>query len=314
MIDLATAFNIFSCISLPVHLCASGYVTSHESSYNSTIRFEAILPNASFHIQQVRTMPVLSTPLSMKIARRPSSGTHTGGPPQVGYVTLNQTRKIVPLLENDPAVCVIPIVGVWTAFDEPPKGITEINSSCSSSNSLSQTQNSDKYDNENRSLERASESCNIMNPLTWAILTRFLFNEHIKERVYVADETFLLVCIQPLFFVFFCYISFFFDWKYRFCFADLLYCAVLHCTLLCSVVLCCTAVCSHTAWYCTLLKCFTFCNVVLYCTLLYSTVLHCTTLYCTLLNFSEFYFVLLYSTVPHCTVLYQNVKYYFLLC
>jgi SCL-interrupting locus protein N-terminus len=136
----------------------------------------------------------------MKIARRPSSGTHTGGPPQVGYVTLNQTRKIVPLLENDPAVCVTPIVGVWTAFDEPPKEVTESNSSSnrssssSGSNSQTRTQHSDKNDDQNRSIERAFESCNIMNPLTWAILTRFLFNEHIKERVYVADETFLLVC------------------------------------------------------------------------------------------------------------------------
>jgi hypothetical protein len=191
MIDLRSGINIFSTVSLPLRLCAAGYVTSHESSYNSTIRFEAILPDVSFHIQQVRTMPVLSTPLSMKIARKSSSGTHTGGPPQVGYVTLNQTRKIVPLLENDPAVCVTPIVGVWTAFDEPPKDVTEKNSSSS------KTQNSD--------LERASECCNIMNPLTWAILTRFLFNEHVKERVYVADETFLLVS-RNYFFVLSCLI------------------------------------------------------------------------------------------------------------
>ena len=135
-------------------------------------------------------MPVLSTPLSMKIARRASSGTHTGGPPQVGYVTLNQTRKIVPLLENDPAVCVTPIVGVWTAFDEPPKD-TENNYSSSSN---TQARNLDKNENQNRYSEGASPSFNLTDPLTWAILTRFLFNEHIKERVYVADETFLLVC------------------------------------------------------------------------------------------------------------------------
>lgn len=128
----------------------------------------------------------------MKIARRASSGTHTGGPPQVGYVTLNQTRKIVPLLENDPAVCVTPIVGVWTAFDEPPKDIENNNSSSSNT----QTRNLDKNENQNRYSEGASPSFNLTDPLTWAILTRFLFNEHIKERVYVADETFLLVCYQ----------------------------------------------------------------------------------------------------------------------
>ena len=50
-------------------------------------------------------MPILSTPLSIKLARRNSNGNgnnSNNGPPPIGYVTLNQTRKIVPLLENDP--------------------------------------------------------------------------------------------------------------------------------------------------------------------------------------------------------------------
>lgn len=33
------------------------------------------------------------------------------GPPKVGYVTLNQTRKIVPLLETDPVISLVPVIG-----------------------------------------------------------------------------------------------------------------------------------------------------------------------------------------------------------
>ena len=125
---------------------------------------------------------MLSTPLSVKLARRTSSGCHTGGPPQVGYVTMNQTRKIVPLVENDPAVSIAPIVGIWTAYDE-------IHDSPDTS-----TDTADHFKNKN---ENNDEYSNLRNPLTWAVMIRFLFNENIKDRVFISDETFLLV--SPLY-------------------------------------------------------------------------------------------------------------------
>ena len=87
-------------------------------------------------ITKIKTIPVLSTPLSIQLAKRNSNNNiYTSGsrgnsqnenfntdpgprPPQVGYFTLNQTRKIIPLLENDPIVSLVPLVGVWTAFND----------------------------------------------------------------------------------------------------------------------------------------------------------------------------------------------------
>ena len=152
-------------------------------SLKGTLRFEAVLPNISFHVQQIRAIPVLSTPLSVKLARRTSSGCHTGGPPQVGYVTLNQTRKIVPLLEIDPAVSIAPIVGVWTAFDE----ISDITIKSTNTNI-----NSPTGDHSN-SHENSTEYSSLSNTLSWAAMIRFLYNENIKDRVFISGDTFLLV-------------------------------------------------------------------------------------------------------------------------
>ena len=258
-------------------------------NFNGTLRFEAILPNISFQVTQIRTIPILSTPLSIKLARRKNknnrynndnnnnyddrnnaysgsssysnSNSNSNGNnnnlPQVGFVTLNQTRKIVPLLEHDHAVSLSPIVGVWTAFDFD---IDE--SECDTSNSLQGHQNThqnahenknkngnqsrnenrsrsfdtnssygiNEYSNSNSNLNTNSSSkpynnfqdspiSHVKNPLTWAILVRFLYNENIKTRAFVEDETekFLLVrkiilkCLifyQILFLVTFSYLIF----------------------------------------------------------------------------------------------------------
>ena len=184
---------------------------------SGTLRFEAIIPNISFQITKIKTIPVLSTPLSIILAERKSNNNiYSNGskdssrndnvnkdlgprPPQVGYVTLNQTRKIIPLLENDPIVSLTPLVGVWTAFND--WNDTMINNYDSSknnnhyNNNYSKNNNNNNNDNDHGQREDSTSisMSHINNPLTWAISMRFLFNEYIKERVFVAEETFLLV-------------------------------------------------------------------------------------------------------------------------
>ena len=105
-------------------------------------------------------------------------------PPQVGYVTLNQTRKIIPLLENDPIVSLAPLVGVWTAFNDWNDTTIENYDNVNDRNN----------DNNRRRQDSMSTSMShVNNPLTWAISMRFLFNEFIKDRAFVDEETFLLV-------------------------------------------------------------------------------------------------------------------------
>ena len=105
-------------------------------------------------------------------------------PPQVGYVTLNQTRKIIPLLENDPIVSLAPLVGVWTAFNDWNDTTIENYDNVNDRNN----------DNNRRRQDSMSTSMShVNNPLTWAISMRFLLNEFIKDRAFVDEETFLLV-------------------------------------------------------------------------------------------------------------------------
>ena len=122
-------------------------------------------------------------------------------PPQVGYVTLNQTRKIIPLLENDPIVSLAPLVGVWTAFndwnDTIIKNYDNVNDNITNSNNYNNSydynNNSNNDNNRRRKDSMSTSMSHVNNPLTWAISMRFLFNEFIKDRAFVDEETFLLV-------------------------------------------------------------------------------------------------------------------------
>ena len=122
-------------------------------------------------------------------------------PPQVGYVTLNQTRKIIPLLENDPIVSLAPLVGVWTAFndwnDTTIKNYDNVNDNITNSNNYNNSydynSNSNNDNNRRRKDSMSTSMSHVNNPLTWAISMRFLFNEFIKDRAFVDEETFLLV-------------------------------------------------------------------------------------------------------------------------
>ena len=139
-----------------------------------------MIPDISFTLRKIQPIPILSTPLSNRIARRDKQVKVTGiVESQIGYVTLNQTRKIVPIIELDNSTSNVPIVGVWLAFDND------------------EDDNDDVSDEEHQRLNDVDHNVNspsfLRNPLTWAMCVRFLANENIKDRVFVAPSTFLLV-------------------------------------------------------------------------------------------------------------------------
>jgi hypothetical protein len=147
-----------------------------------TVRFEVVLPDVSFSFHRINDVPVLSTALSIKLARRgvtsppPGRGsssrpTHDLACPQLGYLTMNQSRKAIPLLETDHTISTVPMVGVWTAFDD----------------------DDDSPARTARKGDHPSGSRSLANPLTWAACVRYIFTEHIKDRATVSDDTFLLV-------------------------------------------------------------------------------------------------------------------------
>ncbi|CAH0482533.1 unnamed protein product [Peronospora belbahrii] len=75
------------------------------------VQLECVAPSVPFNFSLIRNLPLLMTPLAVSLARREFS-TECGNL-QSGYLTLDQTRKAVPLLKVDPLVLQLPLVGVW---------------------------------------------------------------------------------------------------------------------------------------------------------------------------------------------------------
>ena len=101
-----------------MRLRAACKVRTHHDTIEGSFRFEAVLPDCSFQIVSIRNLPLLLTPLSINLTKQNGSEARSTSH-RMGYLTLNQTRKVVPLLESDTAVSMAPIVGVWVAIDEP---------------------------------------------------------------------------------------------------------------------------------------------------------------------------------------------------
>ncbi|KAK1945805.1 SCL-interrupting locus [Phytophthora citrophthora] len=64
-----------------------------------------------FKFNLVRNLPLLMTPLAASLAKREFSA--RSGNLRSGYLTLDRTRKAVPLLKVDPLVLQQPLIGVW---------------------------------------------------------------------------------------------------------------------------------------------------------------------------------------------------------
>lgn len=136
-------------------------VRSHHDVLEGAFRFEAILPDYSFQIVSIRNLPLLLTPLSINLTKQNGAESRRTGH-RMGYLTLNQTRKVVPLLESDTAVSLVPIVGVWVAIDEP----------CGSLPSR--------------------PHAFLDHPFVWGACVRFMNSANIADRLYIDTDTFLM--------------------------------------------------------------------------------------------------------------------------
>jgi hypothetical protein len=144
-----------------VRLRAASKVEREHNLVNGSFRFEAIVPDYSFQAVKIRNLPILSTPLSVNLTRQNGDEARELGP-RMGYLTMNQTRKIVPLLETDTASAMTPMVGVWLSVDDCDTG-TDI----------------------------ATDF--MKHPFVWGACVRFLKNKKVHDRAFVDENTFLLV-------------------------------------------------------------------------------------------------------------------------
>uniref|UniRef100_A0AAV1TLR2 STIL N-terminal domain-containing protein n=1 Tax=Peronospora matthiolae TaxID=2874970 RepID=A0AAV1TLR2_9STRA len=120
-----TQENYVSTIASALNSYRDDYVDSLSSKLQPKLLVSQLSPHAAqldfqlecvaspvlFEFSLIRNLPLLMTPLAASLSKREFS-TQTGSL-RSGYLTLDQTRKAVPLLKVDPLVSQQPLVGVW---------------------------------------------------------------------------------------------------------------------------------------------------------------------------------------------------------
>ena len=105
-----------------------------------SFRFESTIPRVSFSVVQISPIPIISNPLTAQLLSL--ANTSILAAPKMGFLTMNQTRKLLFLTEDSGSLSRTPIVGVWTALDVAP---------------------------------HSTSSTHLHHPFVWAACTRFLF-------------------------------------------------------------------------------------------------------------------------------------------
>lgn len=141
--------------------------SSHQqNSKSARFTFEALVPDISFQLVMINPVPILKTALSLYLSSPDINAQReqeSASALSTGLLTLNQTRKLVFLLESDASIGTTPLVGCWIKFND-------------------------------RILpEDVDPFVAAHHPICWAAAARFLLSQRIGHRVFVAHETFLLV-------------------------------------------------------------------------------------------------------------------------
>jgi hypothetical protein len=132
-----------------------------------TFRFEGVMPSISFQTLAINPIPILATPLSLELTTRQ----HCAERPRMGFLSLNQTRKLIMLQADDSSVSIAPVVGVWIRYDTVHDFI--------------------------HSDPKIAQEDALQHPLTWAAAVRFVMSERLAQRVFVSEDTFLVVRPTP---------------------------------------------------------------------------------------------------------------------
>ncbi|KAK5907840.1 hypothetical protein CesoFtcFv8_005649 [Champsocephalus esox] len=93
-------------------------LTQQKDSAAFVLSWSAVCPSVSVEVAPVRSVPIIPTALQRSLGSsiRPPQSSR----PQRGFLTMDQTRKLLLLLESDPKACSLPLVGLWLS------GVTHI--------------------------------------------------------------------------------------------------------------------------------------------------------------------------------------------
>ena len=159
------------CVAVPRQDIYDGGDLKH----SATFRFETILPDISFTLKPLNPIPLMKTPLAIQLTsfndQVHPSGASLISSQRSGFLTMSSVRQIIPILETDSELASIPLVGVWVHAQK---------------NSLSISQS-----------DRNARS-QIKDTLIWAACVRYFQSDFLKERVWIQNNTFLLVILHYL--------------------------------------------------------------------------------------------------------------------
>ncbi|KAK2835105.1 hypothetical protein Q5P01_015589 [Channa striata] len=77
-----------------------------------SLSWSAVCPSVSVEVQPVRAIPIIPTALLRSLTSINQPLQHTSSR-QRGFLTMDQTRKLLLLLESDPKASNLPLVGIW---------------------------------------------------------------------------------------------------------------------------------------------------------------------------------------------------------
>jgi hypothetical protein len=179
----------------------------------ATVRLELIAPTTAFCAKPINDIPILKTPLSVQVAQMHKSSHSPHGREQqplfssrtTGFLTLSKVRQAVLLLETDPDASVIPVVGVWAFVDAPaptPAAAAAPDRDRDEDRGRDMDRGRDRDEDRGRGRDRDSGAAGSAvlaeNAFVWAACCRYVHSLQVRERVWVAPNTFLMVGIIGL--------------------------------------------------------------------------------------------------------------------
>lgn len=146
----------------PLDICRTLLIFAADKiSQKLQIKCEILYPSVSFQFTPISPLKLVSTPLSVKlIQNKPTQNKREKF--QAGYLTMDQTGRVLPMLPSDPLAYKYPIVGIWVT-------------------NIPESQN--------------IKACPIMHPLVWANCVQFIENTNIKDKISpcLDDNSFLFL-------------------------------------------------------------------------------------------------------------------------
>ncbi|CAD7959978.1 unnamed protein product [Amoebophrya sp. A120] len=157
--------------------------------YSSTVRIELLakVPRIPFVLKPLLyNVPLQSD--NCALSKRLLT-TRRGGKMEFGYVTLDKTRKAIPLLETDPAALKTPLVGVWVDLVNVYSSERTTPGGATSGDEMEDLAEASG----DRTIPIAVDQ--VDHPLIWQACMRFVTSQNLHNRIFISPKTFLCLAL-----------------------------------------------------------------------------------------------------------------------